>query len=309
MKKTKDNFRLIMISAMYENGGNTIHRFFDGHPELFVYPFESQLGTPLVADYFASLFPVKYRWPEFSLEGSYGQDYELIIDEELKRHIKTPFASKFKEAHMKLEDKERKRIFLQILKKKGRTRRNIIESFFVSTFNTWENYNRSGKEIAYVGYSPVVCVDSEKIFKDFPSAHIIHIVRNPYSAYADTKKRPVPYSIYRYAQTWNIVQLVALSFQTMYPKNFHLVRFEDLTANPKDFFEALTREIGISYSKTLEYPSWNGRKLDAIVPWGTIKKATSKANTKTLKELSKDEYNKIKKQTSVTNKLLGYDGL
>ena len=36
---------------MYENGGNTTHRLLDGHPQMFVYPFESQLGTRLVADH------------------------------------------------------------------------------------------------------------------------------------------------------------------------------------------------------------------------------------------------------------------
>ena len=36
----QSNFGLFMISAMYENGGNTTHRFLDGHPELYVYPFE-----------------------------------------------------------------------------------------------------------------------------------------------------------------------------------------------------------------------------------------------------------------------------
>ena len=60
-------FRLVMIGAMYENGGNTTHRFLDGHPELFVYPFESQVGTTLVRDPLRSMFPVKYRWPVFAL--------------------------------------------------------------------------------------------------------------------------------------------------------------------------------------------------------------------------------------------------
>jgi hypothetical protein len=63
-------FKLIMISAMYENGGNTTHRLLDGHPELFAYPFESQVGTNLVSDYLSSYVPFKYRWPEFSLEGT-----------------------------------------------------------------------------------------------------------------------------------------------------------------------------------------------------------------------------------------------
>lgn len=55
--------RLLMISAMYENGGNVTHRFLDGHPEMFVYPFESQVGTSLVNDPLTTMFPVKYRWP------------------------------------------------------------------------------------------------------------------------------------------------------------------------------------------------------------------------------------------------------
>ena len=45
------DFKFLMISAMYENGGNTTQRFLDGHPQLRVYPFESQLGTRLVSDW------------------------------------------------------------------------------------------------------------------------------------------------------------------------------------------------------------------------------------------------------------------
>ena len=77
-------FRLLMLSAMYENGGNTVHRFLDGHPQMFVYPFESQLGTKLVQDHLTSMFPVKYRWPAFALEATPWQDYKAIIDEECK---------------------------------------------------------------------------------------------------------------------------------------------------------------------------------------------------------------------------------
>lgn len=308
MRKT-GSFRLIMISAMYENGGNTLHRFLDGHPQLFVYPFESQPGTFLVADYLTSLFPLKYRWPELSLSGNFSEDYELIIDEEMKARSKTPFVSKFKKVDIQINDKERKKIFLQQVKNKERNRRNIISAFFISTFLAWKNYRKTGKEIAYVGYSPIIGVDAEKIFIDFPNANIIHIVRNPYSSFAETKRRPVPYSIKRYAQTWNISQLYALNFSNKFPRQFHLVKFEDLINNPKKFFMNLTKKIGISYSKNLEYPSWNGAKLDSVYPWGTIRLPTPAANTNTLNELSKEEYKEIKSQTTTINKLLGYDHL
>jgi len=70
-----------MISAMYENGGNTTHRMLNGHPQLFVYPFESQLGTRKVNDFLESAFPQKYRWPSFDFTGSPGDDYQTIIME------------------------------------------------------------------------------------------------------------------------------------------------------------------------------------------------------------------------------------
>src|ERR1043166_5010034 len=91
-----NDLRLLMLSAMYENGGNTTHRFLDGHPQLFVYPFESQLGTHLVSDRLASLFPVKCRWPVFALDATSAQDYRAIIDEECKVRARTPQVSKFR---------------------------------------------------------------------------------------------------------------------------------------------------------------------------------------------------------------------
>ena len=90
-------FRFLMLGAMYENGGNTTHRFLDGHPEMYVYPYESQIGTRMVNDHMASIFPVKYRWPVFPLNSIVEADYETIIDEECKVRIKTPRSSKFRD--------------------------------------------------------------------------------------------------------------------------------------------------------------------------------------------------------------------
>src|ERR1035438_7451797 len=92
----KDQFRLLMIGAMYENGGNTTHRFLDGHPQMFVYPFESPLGTRLGAENLSWVFPGKYRWPVFDLAATPFQDYKAIIDEECKVRARTPQVSKFR---------------------------------------------------------------------------------------------------------------------------------------------------------------------------------------------------------------------
>ena len=182
------DFRLLMLGAMYENGGNTTHRFLDGHPQMFVYPFESQLGSRLVKDNLSSMFPVKYRWPVFDLDATPYQDYKAIIDEEGKVRARTPKVSKFRHMPFDFSDDERCEIYQNYISESGRSRGNNIAAFFRATFDAWKDYNRTGNEVVYVGYSPIVVVDTEKILSDLPQAHVLHVVRNPWSAYADTKK-------------------------------------------------------------------------------------------------------------------------
>src|SRR6266705_2843161 len=100
--------RLLMLGAMYENGGNTTHRLLDGHPEMFVYPFESQLGTNLVHDRLSSLYPVKYRWPVFPLDAAPDEDYAAMIDEETRVRALTPDRSKFKAAAFEFSHEKRR---------------------------------------------------------------------------------------------------------------------------------------------------------------------------------------------------------
>lgn len=288
-----------MLSAMYENGGNTTHRLLDGHPELFTYPFESQLGTKYCLDYLSSIFPYKYRWPVFPSHLNPTQIYYSIKDEETKIRAITPFVSKFKNADFNFSDKERKKIFISILKKqKNNFRSDIIYAFFTSTFQAWKNYHKSGQEKYFVGYSPIICIDGEIIIKDFDNnAYILHIIRNPFSAYAETKKRPVPLSLNHYIFAWNTCQYYALLNQKKYPKNFFVLRYEDIIKNPEKVLTNFLKKLALKKSKTLSYPSWNGKKLKQIYPWGTIKIPTPKVNLETAKTLSSSEISKIFSRT------------
>ena len=130
--------KFIMISAMYENGGNTTHRLLDGHPELYVYPFESQPGTKYVQDCLSSLYPLKYRWPIFPNSASLDELYSCIIDEECKVRAKTPYVSKFRDAEFDFSDKERQELFKQLLQDNPLTRPNIVFAFFQATFQSLE---------------------------------------------------------------------------------------------------------------------------------------------------------------------------
>jgi hypothetical protein len=283
------NFRLLMIGAMYENGGNTTHRVLDGHPQMFVYPFESQLGTRLVNDLLSSTFPVKYRWPIFALDATRAQDYNSIIDEECRVRARTPQVSKFRDVPFEFSDEDRLQRYLTLVGTGPRTRARNVEAFFRATFEAWRNYRRSGRECVYVGYSPIITVDAAKILTDIPGAHVLHIVRNPWSAYADTKKRPVPLSLADYMLGWALNQHFALLNKGLFPERVHIVRVEDVMATPGGALGGVCESLGLEDAESLASPTWNGVVLDEVYPWGTIRKANPEANRATAMELSAAE--------------------
>lgn len=301
------SMKLFMISAMYENGGNTTHRMLDGHPEILTYPFESQVGTTLVNDFLSSYVPPRYRWPEFPMHGSAENDYEAFWDEEMKTFLRVPERSKFRHADLQINETDRRRLFVNYMEGKPRTRANLVAAFFSSTFDAWKNCHRTGKEKAWLGYNPVQVLDTEKILFDFPDGHVIHVVRNPYSGYSDTKKRPFPISLERYTSTWTYCQMLALTYAERYPKNFHIIRFEDIVADTKAAMTKLCGQLGVSYSDTCLYPSWNGLKLEQVYPWGTIRIPTPEVNVATMNQLTDSEKARIKSLSIVMQRQLGYE--
>jgi hypothetical protein len=289
-----DDFRFLLLSAMYENGGNTTHRLLDGHPQMFVYPFESQLGTRLVSDMLTSVFPVKYRWPVFDLAATPGQDYHAIIDEECKVRARTPRVSKFRDTAFDFSDDERKALYVEQVEASGRSRANNMAAFFRSTFDAWKDYRRTNEQSFYVGYSPIVVVDADKILTDLPGAHVLHVVRNPWSAYADTKKRPVPLSLASYLLGWTLNQYHALVYRELFPGRVHVLRLEDILGDSRRVLGKLCGKLGLDTPDSLATPSFNATPLEQVYPWGTIRSATTDANRKTAEELSASERDEVR---------------
>lgn len=304
-----NDFRLLMIGAMYENGGNTTHRFLDGHPELLVYPFESQLGTHLVADRLSSLFPVKYRWPVFALDAEPAADYRAIIDEECKVRARTPQVSKFRGVEFDLDDDARLARYVELVAASGRSRPANVEAFFRATFDVWRNLRRSGEESVYVGYSPALTVDAETVLYELAGAHFVHVVRNPWSAYADTKRRPVPLPLADYMLCWTLNQYYAALNASRFPGRFHVLRIEDVMADPRVRLGELLAELGLRDADSLAAPSWNGVRLPEVYPWGTIRSATPEANRATAAELSEAECGEVAARAGHYLEVFGYSDL
>jgi len=298
-----------MISAGFEHGGNVTHRHFDGHPDILVYPFESQLGNRQFNDFLASIERVQYRYPEFP-EGLTGREiYERIIDEELKTFLRKRNGSKFKDVDCRMDEGKRIAEFCRIVGEPPIFRRRAIEAFFRSTFAAWENYYAKPKAASvYMGYSPAIGIDADRMVKDFPDIRILHIVRNPFSAYRDTKRRPFPQPLTMYLITWNVYHSTVEMFSKMYPDNVRLMRYEDLVEDKRKFMVSAADFIGVPFSEKMLYPSWNGLEIkDMIAPWGTVLKSTKDYNKAVIDELSEEERKQIAQGTAALAKHFGYD--
>lgn len=305
-------FKLAMISAGFEHGGNVTHRHLDGHSQLLVYPFESQLGSRFFNDFLASVERVQYRYPEFP-EGLRPQElYEQIIDEEMKTFLRKRDGSKFRNADLVLDEKDRLAAFTEILGDKPHyPRRDVVEAFFRATFLAWQNHHvKPAEGMVHVGYSPAIALDADRIVRDFPNVRIAHIVRNPFSAYRDTKRRPFPQPINRYLITWNIYHSTADMFARMYPDNVKVFRYEDLVNDKKSFMTGMAAFLGVPFESSMLYPSWNGKELtENIAPWGTVLRSTADYNRAMVAELSPAELKQIAAATAPLARHFGYHEL
>lgn len=302
-------FRFVMISAGFEHGGNVTHRHLDGHSGMLVYPFESQLGNRSFNDFLASVERVQYRYPEFPEGLEADELYEQIIDEEMKTFLRKKNGSKFKDADLILDEQNRKEAFVRYLGDKPFTRKKVIEAFFRSTFAAWENYYVTPDEdMVYVGYSPAIGIDADRMIKDFPDIKIMHIVRNPFSAYRDTKRRPFPQPLSKYLITWNIYHSTVEMYAKMYPDNVRIFRYEDLVADKSKFMHEAADFIGVEFQESMLYPSWNGVEIkDAIAPWGTVLKSDENYNKQIIDELTDAEKTQIVCATKALAVHFGYD--
>jgi hypothetical protein len=302
-------FNFAMISAGFEHGGNVTHRHLDGHSRLLVYPFESQLGSRFFNDFLSSVERVQYRYPEFP-EGLRPLElYEQMIDEEMKTFLRKREGSKFRNADLVLDEKDRISAFTALLGDQPHyPRRQVIEAFFRSTFMAWKNHHvKPTDDMVHVGYSPAIALDADRIIRDFPDVRIAHIIRNPFSAYRDTKRRPFPQPITRYLITWNIYHSTADMFARMYPRNLRIFRYEDLVTDKRAFMTEMAAFLGVPFEPSMLYPSWNGKELtENIAPWGTVLRSTEDYNRSMISELTDAERRQIANSTLPLARHFGY---
>jgi hypothetical protein len=258
--------KLLMISAMYENGGNLTQRHFDGHPDLHVYPFEAQLGTAWSPE--TSGIPQKFRWPV--LPSDLAELNQLFADTELRSRVENAQQSKFR--HVPFEFSMSHREKRMASSPHPWTLQRLVKVHFEATFEAWQNHWHRGYEPqAWVGFSPMLALDAQAFFRDMgPDGFMLHVRRDPEAAYRDTLRRPQPPAREDYMARWTFIQEHAEQAKAAFPDRFFIVEFEAICQHAARALAPVCRALGISEDSALKTPSFNGERLPVGPPWGVV---------------------------------------
>ena len=78
-------------------------------------------------------------------------------------------------------------------------------------------------------------------------------------------------------------------------------------ADSRSSLTPVLEALGLKSDDALSRPSWNGKPLDEVYPWGTIRKATPEANRATANELSPKERDEVGERAWQYLEVFGYD--
>lgn len=267
--------RLIEISAWNDSGGGFLHRLFDGHPELDVWPFELLLGNDgirldrLTPDWFHG----RFRWPRLHprlIAGRAEEAFDAISDAELKAVLADPGSARHGRFPVDVSLDEWRRATADSWRSgPDRSQAAFLRAYLVE-FLRLTGVEPGRKPI--LGHCPVAILDAEALFADFPDARLIHVLRDPLSGFADMRRRHPVLEARVYAEKWSLVNMAAALAVAKSPERVRITTLRSLLEDRRAAMQALCEFLGIGFDLALMQPNWRGVLLDEhdMGPFGGV---------------------------------------
>jgi len=303
-------FPLVLVSAWNDSGGGFVHRLFDGHPECFVWPFELQLGTGEVDDELADWFRAKYRWPRWpaDLDAAPADAlFDRFLDDEVKGRLRDPATSKFRDFALDLGLDDWRARFRALVADAPRTPERVVAAYVRALFAAWRDRRASGRERLHVGHCPTIVVDVDRVLVECPGARIMHVVRRPTSGFADFRRRVPEMELASYCLKWSLVNALGFAFAAKYPARVTTVRLDRLIGDREAEMRRLATWLGLAWDPGLLAPSWNGRPLARLGPFGGVPVVSAQHERAAAACLSSAERAAIQEGTAAVRALCGVE--
>ena len=242
-----DDFRLLMIGAMYENGGNTTHRFLDGHPAAV------RLPVRVAARHAARQRPAHLDVPgEVPLAGVRARRHAGAgLPRDHRRGGQGPRAhaarvSKFRDQPFDLSDDERARSFVGSSSAgraaRARQRGGLLPGHVRGLEGPPPHRatSRSTSATARSSSSTPTRSSTTCPARTSCTSCATRGRRTPTPRSARCRCRCADYML-----GWTINQYYALLFRERYPDRMHIVRAEDVMADPVGTLGAVLEALGL----------------------------------------------------------------
>ena len=287
IKARHERLRLLMIGDVRERRQH--------HPPLSRRPSRAvRLSVRVAArdarsshDALTSMFPVKYRWPVFAL----ARDAGAGLPRDHRRGVQGP------RAHAAREQVPRTRRSTCPTTSARRTTCRASRRRAARAATTWP---RSSAPRSTPGRTIDAARARERLRRLQPDhrrrrgpdlcatcrqAHVLHVVRNPWSAYADTKKRPVPLSLAHYMTAWDRASTTRSSAASSTRPRSTSSAPRTSWPTPRRRSAASVAKLGLESAPIARDRAGTAAALQEVYPWGTIRRATPEANVATAREL------------------------
>lgn len=289
----------IFICGHPKSGTTLLVSLLDSHPQILVYPNET---------FFFRGFVPEIENRDLDEKVSLAQRYLLHFFERSSGHSDDRQVAEYAEDHRFLDylrscEAMREEVDVNGIRHDGDLLGSVIYSY------GRVHGSLSAETIYWLEKTPYNEHFADLLFKWWPDAHCIHIVRDPRDNFATYKRKHQSLSPEDFSLGWNSSTKVGLKNRDRYgKKNYLLLRYEDLTADPEKIIQQVIAFLGISDDEILRVPTNNGILWEGNSQYGDkFQGISTKPVGRWRRELSNNSIEIIETICAELMELLGYE--
>lgn len=265
MNDAKSSLNATFIGGHRKTGTTLLLTLLDGHPQLNTFPADS--------GFFYAYFPL-YESDEYSDKERIERVIQFCLGN-LEEELDKVGVDKKKEFPLqRLHDLSRKKA-----EKLGNlTTPNVLE-LMMDAYRECCSWDTT-QQIRWVEKTSSSDIYASYIFKWFPDAKFIHLVRDPRDNFASLKSGwkekysersdNIRFLLQSMIERGKLTsELAKFNLERYGPESYMVLKFEDLTSNPERVMNVIADFLGIEFHQSLLRPSvcetsWDGNNFDGL---------------------------------------------
>ncbi len=254
----------VFICGAPRSGTTLLSNLLDGHPSLFVLPHETHILQ------YWNQYEGRFRGIFFKRDFLFSSDVSFYLNDEYFNKLNDYIVKKYSPgsafSFSNLDEDIFHETYLQFVKKNGISLEAIYKAFVLSMLKSLKVDKRKKLPKFFIEKRPL---DNELFavrLKDcFPKAKFIHILRDPRTRYASSKKRRIKKRLgIKYCSMHNNVDLASAiseislaSFalakrnKSIMKNDYYIIKYEDLIKDTQGEMKKIADWLGLDWDNSL----------------------------------------------------------